>query len=606
MKITQIVGLVNTKLAGETLTYNQMLSFLDDTINDINTNLNACFPTFSEVTTVAQADSVYDAIPDQYITSVVVIGAAYKFYTTDEEGLNVATGYQQEYERGLFYMVRDYSASVPEKYQAQNRGYVEGPAPSLNLADPLTCPSTMLNPDLRLIEGPRGLPGPKGDKGDPGYTPRKGIDYFDGLPGPQGPQGPQGPRGTTGATGPKGATGTQGLPGPKGAKGERGPQGAKGDPGYTPQKGIDYLTPEDIESLGLSGNLRVWQPNIEYKTGDIVFAETPIYSATHKGFMLFECIANHISTNVGTPVNEKDFHLFWNLHDICVDKAFADGLGNNIHETYATREELITAEAIAKGRATGYVFDTVSDLDLWLQDESNVSKLVLGDNFYIREVDVPDYWWDGTEKQQLETQKVDLSEYYTKKETDGALVNKIGVWKPDTNYKKGDIVYALMRNGMMGKDETVWCMFECLADHTSQYGKDPWDADGNETWYLHYYHVFGAYCDGNGKFIHETYATKEEVACKKDKMAIVDFVNGDEVLLSDNTEYIASEPISVLNLVYPEGDFICSLYFTLASEGDITITLPESKYIGEVPEFKNGETWELSIKNGVAVGGKVV
>ena len=264
MKITQIVGLVNTKLAGETLTYNQMLSFLDDTINDINTNLNACFPTFSEVTTVVQADSVYDAIPDQYITSVVVIGAAYKFYTTDEEGLNVATGYQQEYERGLFYMVRDYSASVPEKYQAQNRGYVEGPAPSLNLADPLAYPSTMPNPDLRPMEGPRGLPGPKGDKGDPGYTPRKGIDYFDGLTGPQGPQGPQGPRGATGATGPKGAAGAQGLPGPKGAKGERGPQGPQGpqgakgekgekgdtgNDGYTPQKGVDYFTDEDKAEL---------------------------------------------------------------------------------------------------------------------------------------------------------------------------------------------------------------------------------------------------------------------------------------------------------------------------------------------------------------------
>ena len=32
---------------------------------------------------------------------------------------------------------------------------------------------------------------------------------------------------------------------------------------------------------------------------------------------------------------------------------------------------------------------------------------------------------------------------------------------------------------------------------------------------------------------------------------------------------------------------------------------PESKYIGGVPEFANGETWELNIKNGVVVGGKV-
>ncbi|MBQ8043837.1 MAG: hypothetical protein IJ272_06795 [Clostridia bacterium] len=36
------------------------------------------------------------------------------------------------------------------------------------------------------------------------------------------------------------------------------------------------------------------------------------------------------------------------------------------------------AETIARGRATGYVFDTVEDLDVWLQNSENVSKLVFG------------------------------------------------------------------------------------------------------------------------------------------------------------------------------------------------------------------------------------
>lgn len=84
-------------------------------------------------------------------------------------------------------------------------------------------------------------------------------------------------------------------------------------------------------------------------------------------------------------------------------------------------------EAIAKGRATGYVFDTVEDLDSWLEDEANVSKLKLGDNLYIRAKEVPDYWWDGNSKQQLETQKVDLAEYI--KNTDYATADKAGVVK---------------------------------------------------------------------------------------------------------------------------------------------------------------------------------
>ena len=71
------------------------------------------------------------------------------------------------------------------------------------------------------------------------------------------------------------------------------------------------------------------------------------------------------------------------------------------------------AETIAKGRATGYVFDTVSDMNTWLANADNVANLVLGDNFYIRATDAPDYWWDGSQAQELETEKVDLSGYAT-------------------------------------------------------------------------------------------------------------------------------------------------------------------------------------------------
>ncbi len=84
-----------------------------------------------------------------------------------------------------------------------------------------------------------------------------------------------------------------------------------------------------------------------------------------------------------------------------------------------------TAERIAKGKATGYVFDTLEDLDLWLADANNIAKLTLGDNLYIREIDVPDFWWDGTQKQQLETQKAELVDCI--KNTDYATREKAGL-----------------------------------------------------------------------------------------------------------------------------------------------------------------------------------
>jgi hypothetical protein len=99
------------------------------------------------------------------------------------------------------------------------------------------------------------------------------------------------------------------------------------------------------------------------------------------------------------------------------------------------------------------------------------------------------------------------------------------------------------------------------------------------------------------------YVAKEDIGNIETKKAM--FSNGDVITLDNNKMYYAENEISSLTINYPSGDFIASLEFTLASDGDITIMLPESKYIGGVPTFANGEMWELNIKNGVVVGGLI-
>lgn len=66
---------------------------------------------------------------------------------------------------------------------------------------------------------------------------------------------------------------------------------------------------------------------------------------------------------------------------------------------------------VALGKNQARVFATVTALDTWLEVPENIAKLNVGDNFYITATDVPDYWWDGKQKQKLETQKVDLTTY---------------------------------------------------------------------------------------------------------------------------------------------------------------------------------------------------
>lgn len=187
----------------------------------------------------------------------------------------------------------------------------------------------------------------------------------------------------------------------------------------------------------------------------------------------------------------------------------------------AATDAIRTVEAIAKGRSSGYVFDTVSDMELWCSesfpfveyysrspyvgalegpkvaivvpdsdfyvpygdwnvnepicyvestrkfynttyDGKNVVlvempeqpkewqyKLIevvapprLGDNLYIRDTGVPDYWWDGSEPQVLETQFVDVDQY---------------VKKSDYEADIGDIETALdsiidIQNSLIGGD----------------------------------------------------------------------------------------------------------------------------------------------------------
>ena len=77
------------------------------------------------------------------------------------------------------------------------------------------------------------------------------------------------------------------------------------------------------------------------------------------------------------------------------------------------------------------------------------------------------------------------------------------------------------------------------------------------------------------------------------------------ITLADNTEYVLTG-VSSLSFSYPSGNFECWIKLTTASSGTVTITFPSSTYIGDIPEFGNGETWEISIKDGVIIAGKVI
>ncbi|MFR1244170.1 MAG: hypothetical protein ACLSC5_04440 [Acutalibacteraceae bacterium] len=80
---------------------------------------------------------------------------------------------------------------------------------------------------------------------------------------------------------------------------------------------------------------------------------------------------------------------------------------------------------------------------------------------------------------------------------------------------------------------------------------------------------------------------------------------GSNIALADNTEYRLTD-VTTLTLTYPTGNFECWMRLNFAASGNVTVTLPAgTKYIGTAPDFKNGETWELSFKDKILAAQKV-
>lgn len=80
-----------------------------------------------------------------------------------------------------------------------------------------------------------------------------------------------------------------------------------------------------------------------------------------------------------------------------------NGAGISLNSLKSTVDNL---ETIAGGGSIAKVFDTKEDLDTWLAVDGNPDTLSVGQNIYIAATGTPDYWWDGTGLQVLETDKV--------------------------------------------------------------------------------------------------------------------------------------------------------------------------------------------------------
>ncbi|KAA6384300.1 MAG: hypothetical protein EZS28_020173 [Streblomastix strix] len=89
------------------------------------------------------------------------------------------------------------------------------------------------------------------------------------------------------------------------------------------------------------------------------------------------------------------------------------GGGDMLVSSLVSQPQLQEVRDIASGKSKGYVFATTDQMNTWMEDQENVAKLAIGDNLYIVDKQVMDYWWDGSSLRALETELPDMSNVMT-------------------------------------------------------------------------------------------------------------------------------------------------------------------------------------------------
>ena len=122
-------------------------------------------------------------------------------------------------------------------------------------------------------------------------------------------------------------------------------------------------------------------------------------------------------------LKDGDFYTVNELNQVVrigpFDTTILNGhLGDSIiHVTQQDRDKWDNTEM-------AMVFDTVSEMREWVEISENIANLPIGFNFFIRDPDSPDFWWDGNEPVEATTAKVDLTEYLKTADAQNLFVAK--------------------------------------------------------------------------------------------------------------------------------------------------------------------------------------
>ena len=194
--------------------------------------------------------------------------------------------------------------------------------------------------------------------------------------------------------------------------------------------------------------------DLSYTDPDTQFTFPPgLYLLTQQGEIRLCPDTKSVNTQFDTVNNQiKDWGVVFTAK---ADKSELNLVKLNLNTVSDTADEALT---VARGRNRALCFFTYQELSDWLngdfqrEDGKTKADLQTGDNLYIVEVGVPDYWWDGEQIRPLETQKVDLSEYAEKDYVDEKVEQEVSVPNSDiANYLEVADILGIWKNATAGR-----------------------------------------------------------------------------------------------------------------------------------------------------------
>ena len=130
--------------------------------------------------------------------------------------------------------------------------------------------------------------------------------------------------------GDKGDQGERGLQGERGPKGDTGAPGANGQDGYTPVKGVDYFTTQDIESLNIPTSLNELEGDSTHRT--VTDVEKSIWSSKSNFSGNYNDLSNKplIPSKNSELLNDSSYVISEEITNIVVVTEYPEVMNENV------------------------------------------------------------------------------------------------------------------------------------------------------------------------------------------------------------------------------------------------------------------------------------